>query len=98
MISPRDRDRSIAAFRQDVRRSYSVERVTTALYTRAGDLCRTHRLRAYDAVQLACALSLRDRSVSIALGLSPIFVTADVTLLGFAAVEGLATDNPHNYP
>lgn len=95
-ISVQERDQSIAVFRRDVLRNYSVERVTTAVYTRAGDLCRTHRLRAYDAVQLACVLRLRDRSA--ALGVSPSFVSADAALLGFAAAEGLATDNPDNHP
>lgn len=95
-ISPHDRDRLIAVFRRDVRRSYGLERVTTAIYTRAGDLCRMHRLRAYDAIQLACALTLRDRSV--ALGVSPFFVSADTALLSFAAAEGLATDNPESHP
>jgi uncharacterized protein len=42
-ISVQERDRSITVFRRDVRRTYSVERVTTAVYSRAGDLCRTHR-------------------------------------------------------
>lgn len=95
-ISSRDRGLSIAIFRRDTRRSYGVERVTNAVYTRAGDLCRTHRLRAYDAVQLACALALRERLAP--LGVSPIFVSADAGLLGFAAAEGLAIENPDNYP
>lgn len=95
-ISSHDRDRLIAVFRRDVRRSYGLERVTTVIYTRAGDRCRVHRLRAYDAIQLACALTLRDRSV--ALGVSPIFVSADTTLLSFAAAEGLATENPESHP
>ena len=98
VISPQDRDHMIASFRRDVRRSYSLECVTTALYTRAGDLCRTHRLRDYDAVQLAGALTLRDRPVLSALGLSPIFVTANPTLLSFATLEGLTADNPHSHP
>src|SRR5215467_4126536 len=50
-ITPTDRDRNISIFRRDVRQTYGVQRVTTTVYTRAGDLCRTHRLRAYDAVQ-----------------------------------------------
>jgi predicted nucleic acid-binding protein len=95
-ISPHDRDRLIAVFHRDVRRSYSLERVTTAVYIRAGDLCRIHRLRAYDAVQLACAVTLRDKSV--ALGVSPLFASADTALLSFAAAEGLATDNPGSHP
>lgn len=96
MISVQDRDASISIFRRDARRSYGVERVTNTVYTRAGDLCRTHRLRAYDAVQLACALTLSDRLAP--LGVSPVFVSADTSLLGFAATEGLGTDNPDNHP
>lgn len=95
-ISPQDRNLSIAIFRRDARRSYGAERATNAVYTRAGDLCRTHRLRAYDAIQLACALTLRDRIAP--LGVAPIFVSADAGLLGFAAAEGLATENPDNFP
>jgi hypothetical protein len=83
-------------FRRDVRRSYVLERVTSAVYTRAGDLCRTHNLRAYDAVQLACALAVRDKLA--ALGLSQVFVCAAAILLAFAAAEGLGTEDPNVHP
>jgi predicted nucleic acid-binding protein len=51
-ISMTERDRLISVFRQDSEQSYNIWPVTTDLYTSAGDLCRSHRLRAYDAVQL----------------------------------------------
>lgn len=95
-ISVADRDRTITIFRRDVRRSYQLERITNAIYIRAGELCRPHNLRAYDAIQLACALTARDRLA--ALGLSPIFVCADSLLLGFATAEGLGVENPNTYP
>jgi predicted nucleic acid-binding protein len=53
-----ERDSTIADFRRDVENSYSVWVVDTTLYTAAGNLCRSHRLRAYDAVQLACTLTV----------------------------------------
>src|SRR5205085_1079426 len=75
-------------FRQDVRQQYNVVRVTATLYTRAGDLCRLHRLRAYDAVQLACALAVRNKLAS--LGIQALtFVSADTELLAIASAEGL---------
>jgi hypothetical protein len=43
-------------------------------------------------------LTVRDRGVLTALGLSPIFVSADAVPLGIAALEGLATENPLSYP
>ncbi|HEV2237768.1 MAG TPA: type II toxin-antitoxin system VapC family toxin [Ktedonobacterales bacterium] len=95
-ISQQDRDGLINAFRRDARRSYSLERVTSTVYSRAGDLCRTHPLRAYDAVQLACALALASKTTSF--GVPAIFVCADTNLIGIAATEGLATDNPEGHP
>ena len=61
LISVDDRDKYIELFRQDVRKRYNVVRVTPAIYTLAGDLCRIRRLRAYDAVQLACAIEARSK-------------------------------------
>ena len=72
---------------------YGVERVTDAIYASAGNLCRIYRLRAYDAVQLACALSVHRKSLAKQAP-SPIFVCADKRLVEFACVEGLVADNP----
>jgi hypothetical protein len=77
-------------------RSYVLERVTSATYIRAGNLCQAHNLRAYDAVQLSCALTAREKLA--ALGLSPIFVCADAVLLGIAAMEGLSVEDPGSHP
>jgi hypothetical protein len=76
--------------------SASEETSLTGHYTFAGDLCRIHRLRAYDAVQLACALTVLGKPA--ALGIAPPFVTADMLLLNVASLEGLSTDDPNTHP
>jgi uncharacterized protein len=95
-ITLSERDTLIMLFRKDSRESYNVWPVTTDLYTSAGDLCRSHRLRAYDAVQLACILALRRYTLANQAP-EPIFVCADVDLLDTAGVEGLQGENPNNY-
>ena len=60
-----ERDSTIDDFRRDVQNTYSVWVVDNALYTAAGDLCRSHRLRAYDAFQLACAAAVRKDALVI---------------------------------
>jgi uncharacterized protein len=94
-ISLAERDRLIAVFRQDSKASYNVWPVTTEVYEAAGDLCLSHRLRAYDAVQLACALALREYALMNHAPL-PIFVCADQSLLDVAGVAGLLVENPNN--
>ncbi len=84
-------------FRQDSKQGYNIWPVTTDLYHAAGDLCRSHRLRAYDAVQLACVLALRQYT-SANQAPEPIFVCADVGLLDISSIEGLQGENPNNYP
>lgn len=91
------RDALIERFRQDCHTTYILWPVTTAIYTAAGDLCRSHRLRAYDAVQLACVLGLRSEAAASLTPL-PIFVCADINLITIAAAEGLSTENPNTYP
>src|SRR5438270_4566760 len=95
-ITLAERDALITLFREDSKESYNIWPVTTDLYTSAGDLCRSHRLRAYDAVQLACTLALREYS-SDNQAPEPIFVCADVGLLDIAGAEGLHVENPSNY-
>lgn len=62
-VTEAERDALIADFRRDTTAAYAVVPVTAATGTRAGDLCRTHRLRAYDAVQLAVALQVREHTL-----------------------------------
>lgn len=96
-ISIAERDRLITVFRQDSKVSYNIWPVTTELYHAAGDLCRSHPLRAYDAVQLACVLALRQYT-STNQAPEPIFVCADTDLLDVAGVEGLQAEDPNTYP
>ncbi len=92
-ISEAERDRNITLFKRDVRRQYTTVRVTSTVYDRAGNLCRIHRLRAYDAVQLASALLIRSKLAVIGVP-TLTFVSADVELLSIASDEGLGVENP----
>lgn len=91
------RDLLIALFRHDAQHQYRLVLVSTDTFTRAADLCRVHPLRAYDAVQLACALIIRDETVAAGVP-APIFVCADDALLAVAMAEGLAVENPNAHP
>jgi hypothetical protein len=95
-ISMTERDRLINVFRQDSNGSYNIWPVTTDLYHTAGGLCRSHRLRAYDAVQIACVLALRDYTF-INQASPPIFVCAGIGLMNVASDEGLQVENPNAY-
>lgn len=96
-----ERDTTINDFRRDVQNIYSVWLVDNALYIAAGDLCRSHRLRAYDAIQLACAIAVRvDTLAAQPPEAEPpdlLFVSADLGLLTIALVEGFSVVNPNNY-
>ena len=63
----------------------------------AVDLVSRHRLRAYDAIQLATAIVLGRSLLQYGLP-SPIFVSADDELLLAAGAEGLQTENPNLHP
>ncbi len=95
-----ERDTTIDDFRRDVQSIYSVWLVDNALYITAGNLCRSHRLRAYDAIQLACAIAVREDSlVNQPSETEPpdfMFVSADLGLLTIALAEGFSIENPNN--
>jgi uncharacterized protein len=78
---------------QHFTRRYQLIRITRPVVAEAGRLVEGYPLRAYDAVQLACALTVR-RSMHRRGMLPPLFVAADDTLLAAAAAEGFAVDNP----
>jgi hypothetical protein len=60
-------------------------------------LTQEHRLRGYDAMQLATALITQKSLIDAKL--SPLtFIAADTDLLAAAQAEGLAVENPNNYP
>ena len=68
---------------------YLVQLVTEAVVEEAAALLDRHALRAYDAVQLAGCLSLREK-----LNESPSFVCFDRQLVRAAEREGLTVFDP----
>jgi hypothetical protein len=90
------RNRVISDFERCFRQWYVVE-VNRALLMHASTLCQTHPLRAYDAVQLACALIFRDEELAAGRP-APVFVCADTQLLTIASAEGLGAENPNLHP
>lgn len=87
----------IAKFRSEFNSRYRVIEVDLALVEKAGELIVQYPLRAYDAVQLAAALRVQSVLTSMP-ETRLIFVSADNRLLDIAQSEGIAFDNPNNYP
>lgn len=93
-LSQADMTVAIADFRNDFERQYRVLEITPTVITRAMSLAENHALRGYDAVQLAAALEVNDRSLVLALsGLT--LISADKALNAAARVEGLTVDDPN---
>jgi predicted nucleic acid-binding protein len=83
-------------FRQHLAARYTVIAITPALLDEAMRLANTHALRAYDAVQLAAALELRQQRQLTGLG-PPTMISADQALNDAATAEGLTVDNPNSH-
>ncbi len=73
---------------------YEFVELTPDVIARTRFLLERYPLRAYDAVQLASALSVQDTFTATGL-MAPIFLAADERLLNAAGAEGLAVDNPN---
>lgn len=88
-----ERDRALSRFLQDCAESFLLLQVDRGVIDRAVELTQSHRLRGYDAVQLASALLANDDLVEQE---HPplVFVACDDDLLTAAGAEGLQTDNP----
>jgi predicted nucleic acid-binding protein len=89
--------RNLADFKNDFQSQFQLISVNSAVVARAMDLAETHRLRGYDAVQLAAAVEWQRVGKGIGLLLLT-FVSADALLNGAAAREGLTVDNPLSHP
>ncbi len=96
-ITQQQRDRALSRFLQDCDEHFLLLPVDRLVIDRAVELTQSHRLRGYDAVQLATALvaseTLKSQSLS-----PPVFVAADEDLLTAARTEGLPADNPLDHP
>jgi predicted nucleic acid-binding protein len=96
-ISAVDYNTATNTFVRHFRHQYVRLHLSLTVVHKAMDLTKKHRLRGYDAVQLATALILRDffqkhRVTDLT------FVSADNKLCQAATAEGLLIENPNNYP
>ena len=92
-ITPQQRDRALSRFLQDCDEHFLLLLVDRPVIDRAVTLTQNHRLRGYDAVQLATALVASDTLQEQNLP-APIFVASDTDLLSAATAENLAVENP----
>jgi len=92
-ITQQERDRALSRFLQDCDEHFLLLPIDRAMIDRAVELTQNHRLRGYDAVQLATALvaseTLKSQNLS-----PPVFVAADDDLLAAAKAGGLPAGNP----
>ena len=96
-ISLNDYQRAESDLRHDFVHTYSIVEIDEPLVDLAANLAKQQRLRGYDAVQLAAALTLQTILLTANLpGLT--FLSADTLLLAAAQQEALTTDNPDLYP
>jgi predicted nucleic acid-binding protein len=104
-IARRQRDGSLTAedaanllsqFSADLKTVYHVVEMTAAVLTVAVELATLYALRAYDAVQLAAAVSLNRRRLTA--GFNPLtLISSDKELNAAAAAVGLAIDDPNSH-
>jgi len=96
-ITQKERDNALALFLSHCNTEYELVAVNRFIIDRAVSLTQNHKLRGYDAVQLAAALAAND--VLVTAGLSQlVLVTADDDLAAAAGAEGLIAENPNLHP
>ena len=95
-ISDHERTMALTEFRRDFTKGYIAVSVNTPLIQSAMRLAEQYVIRGYDAVQLASALSVKDRLSNSAIPL--VFVCADTALNKAARAEGLSVANPNDHP
>jgi predicted nucleic acid-binding protein len=84
-------------FPQHLAGRYTLMDISPALLEDAMRLANAHALRAYDAVQLAAALAVRQEPQ--AAGFPPVpLISADQALNDDALAEGLSVDDPPSHP
>ena len=96
-ITLEERDHILADFGFHCQREYRLLVVDRLIVDLAVELTKYYRLRGYDAIHLATALTVNSRLR--AWGLQPLtLVAADNDLLKAARAEGLVTENPNDHP
>jgi len=84
-------------FRHELATHFLLVDLNAIILQEAMRLVGIHPLRAYDALQLAVALDLKNRRSGSGLD-SPTFVSADLNLNTAAAAEGLSVEDPNRFP
>lgn len=96
-ISRQARDTSLGLFQQHCDTEYTLVAIDRTVVDRAVELTQRHRLRGYDAVQLASALAGNATLATFGqAGLT--FIASDGDLVAAANAEGLSSDNPLRHP
>jgi uncharacterized protein len=97
LITASDAGATLAVFRNQFRSRFKAFRTSDAVVDRAMNLAESHKLRGYDAIQLASALLIEERMT--AQGVGPLtLISADDELNHAAEAEGLLTDDPNQHP
>ncbi len=96
-ISEPDAAAAIRTFKSHFTTQYRIVLMTTGIVDRAMELAEKHRLRGYDATQLASTLIVYAELA--ASGVSQFdFVSADANLNAVAQAENLSVQNPNAHP
>lgn len=96
-LSSVDYAQIVADFTTSCATDYELVELTPSVVERARSLLEHYPLRAYDAMQLASALTANDILQHLDLP-ALTFLSADNRLLNVAEIEGLAVENPNIYP
>jgi hypothetical protein len=97
VLTANQANKAINRFLRDFYNRFGVIKLDDAIVRNAIHLAQVHALRGYDVVQLSSALELKVKLTKLGLP-SFIFVSADLNLNSAAQTEGLAIENPNNYP
>ena len=95
-IAATDGAAAVAQFRQDFAQRYRLIDLTPLLVARAMSLAEIHGLRGYDAVQLATAVEINVRGLTLGLPALTL-ISADEELSRAARVEGLSVEDPNTH-
>jgi|SRR5271157_2671742 len=96
-LSPAQAGAILGHFRRHLLQRYRVIELTPVMFNNAMVVARKHRLRAYDAVQLAVALEVQRLEQDAGLG-PVVLVSGDRDLNAAATAEGLSVENPATRP
>jgi predicted nucleic acid-binding protein len=100
-LSASDAALAIQQLRSDFLTRFRILDVAANVATQACAVVETHALRGYDAVQLASAINIYNRLLSLGANPSQVsftFISSDNELNLAAQIEGLTIENPNNYP